>query len=57
VVTARVDLAKFWDLKIEGHFMDGYGNPQSLRGFYLQDNPDGLKPKTNMLVIRTGWNF
>jgi hypothetical protein len=57
VVTARVDLAKFWDVKIEGHFMDGYGNPQSLRGFYLQDNPAGLQPKTNMLVIRTGWNF
>ncbi len=37
--------------------MDGYGNPQSRRGFYLQDNPAGLKPKTNMLVIRTGWNF
>jgi hypothetical protein len=57
VATAKIDLAGQWDLKIEGHFMDGYGTPYSFRGFYPQDNPTGLKPKTNMLVIRTGWNF
>jgi hypothetical protein len=57
VVTARVDLAKFWDIKIEGHFMNGYGNPQSIRGFYFQDNPTGFQANTKMLVIRTGWNF
>ena len=56
-VTARVDLAKFWDLKIEGHFIDGYGNPQSFRGFYPQNNPTGFQPKTTLLVIRTGFNF
>jgi hypothetical protein len=56
-VTARVDLARFWDLKIEGHFIDGYGSPQSIRGFYPSNNPSGMQPKTNMLVIRTGWNF
>jgi len=37
--------------------MDGYGTPYSFRGFYPLDNPAGMKPKTNMLVIRTGWNF
>jgi hypothetical protein len=57
VVTLRLDLARFWDLKIEGHFMDGVSSPGQAHGFYPQDNPQGLKPLTNMLVIRTGWYF
>ncbi|HEV8041966.1 MAG TPA: hypothetical protein VGP62_24015 [Bryobacteraceae bacterium] len=57
VATAKIDLVGRWDLKIEGHFMDGYGTYYSFRGFYPQDNPAGLKPRTNLLVIRTGWNF
>jgi len=58
VVTAKVDLTKFWNVKVEAHFMDGYGSPGMYPdGFYTQDNPQGLKPKTNMLLIRTGWNF
>ena len=57
VVTVRLDVTKFWDFKIEGHFMDGVGAPGQAHGFYPQDNPTGLKPKTNMLVIRTGWYF
>ncbi len=56
-VTARIDLNRHWDVKIEGHFMDGYGYSYSLRGFYPRDNPGGLKPTTNLLVLRTGWNF
>ena len=56
-VTARIDLARFWDLKIEGHFIDGFGSPNSFRGFYPANNPAGLQPKTNLLVIRTGWTF
>jgi hypothetical protein len=56
-VTARVDITRFWDLKIEGHFIDGYGSPQSIRGFYPQNNPGGFEPNTHLLVIRTGWNF
>jgi hypothetical protein len=56
-VTARLDLNRHWDLKVEAHFIDGYGSPYSYRGFYAQDNPTGLKPTTHMLVIRTGWNF
>ena len=43
--------------KIEGHFMNGYGAFDSIRGFYGQQNPNGLKPGTNALVVRTGFNF
>ena len=57
VVTVRLDLARFWDFKIEGHFMDGVGSPAQAHGFYPQDNTQGLRPQTNMLVIRTGWYF
>jgi hypothetical protein len=55
--TIRLDLTSHWDLKIEGHFMNGYANGDALRGFYLQDNPQGFKPDTNLLVIRTGIQF
>ena len=58
VVTARVDLNSHWNVKVEGHFMDGYGAPTMYPvGFYTPDNPKGLKPQTNLLLIRTGWNF
>jgi len=58
VVTARFDLNRYWHVKVEGHFMDGYGATYGYpSGFYQQDNPQGLKPKTNLLLIRTGWNF
>ena len=64
VVTARIDLKKYWDLKIEGHFMDGTGGtgvvPGAVlypNGFYPIDNPQGLHPKTTMIVIKTGFNF
>jgi len=58
VATLRCDLAKFWNVKIEGHFMDGYGSPGMYPdGFYTSDNPQGLKPKTNLLIVRTGFNF
>jgi hypothetical protein len=56
-VTARFDLTKFWNVKAEYHFIDGYGSIYSSHGFYLQDNATGLKPKTDLLVIRTGFNF
>jgi hypothetical protein len=56
-VTARVDVTSFWHVKVEGHFIDGTGNPTFTHGFYRRDNPAGFKPDTNMLVIRTGVNF
>ena len=57
VFTARVDLTRFWNVKIEGHFMDGTGDLYSAHGFYLRSNPTGLAPKTDLLVIRTGFAF
>ena len=56
-VTARFDINRWWNFKVEGHFMDGYGDVYSAHGFYTRSNPDGLKPKTNLLVLRTGVNF
>ena len=57
VITARVDLKKFWDVKVEGHFMNGYAYSTYPDGFYPQVNPQGFKPNTNALVIKTGVNF
>jgi hypothetical protein len=57
VVTARFDLNKFWNAKIEGHFMDGYGNSTYPDGFYPQVNPQGFRPNTNALVLKTSVNF
>ncbi len=57
VITARFDLKRFWYLKIEGHFMNGYGESTYPDGFYPQVNPQGFKPDTNALVLKTGFNF
>jgi hypothetical protein len=57
VVTARFDLKKFWNVKLEGHFMDGYGASTFPDGFYPQVNPQGFAPNTHALVIKTGVNF
>jgi hypothetical protein len=57
VVTARVDLTKFWNVKVEGHFMNGYVHEAYPEGFYPQVNPQGFKPNTNALVVKTGINF
>ncbi len=55
-ITARIDLTRFWYLKVEGHFMNGYGNTYP-DGFYPQVNPQGFKPNTNALIVKTGVNF
>ena len=57
VITARIDVAKFWNVKIEGHFMDGYGSSTYPNGFYPQVNAQGFKPNTNALVVRTSLDF
>ena len=57
VVTARIELKKFWNAKIEGHFMDGYGSSIYPDGFYPQVNPAGFRPNTNALVLKTSVNF
>ncbi len=58
VVSGRVDINRYVNLKIEGHFMDGYGLPGATpNGFYFANNPQGLKPNTNALVVKGGFNF
>lgn len=57
VGTARYDVNEHWEVKAEGHFMDGYGDVYSAQGFYSQWNPNGLKPKTNMIVLKASFNF
>jgi hypothetical protein len=57
VVSARVDLNKFWNVKMEGHFMNGYGASSFPDGFYPQVNPQGFKPNTSALVLKTSLNF
>jgi hypothetical protein len=57
VISARIDLTRFWNLKIEGHFMDGWGLGPYPNGFYPQENPLGFAAKTNALVIKTGVYF
>ena len=57
VGTARYDVNSHWEVKAEGHVMDGYGDIYSAQGFYSQWNPQGLKPKTNMVVLKATFNF
>ncbi len=57
VLTARIDLNRCWNAKIEGHFMDGFGDSSYPDGFYFQVNPNGFKPTTNALVLKTSVNF
>jgi len=51
-VAARYDLNRYWDVKAEGHFMNGYGDSRQAEGFYAVFNPQGLKPDTNALILR-----
>jgi hypothetical protein len=57
VITGRVDLKNFWNVKVEGHFLNGYGSSTYPDGFYPQQNPQGFTPNTNALVVKTGVNF
>jgi hypothetical protein len=59
-VTARFDLKSYWTVKVEGHFIDGYGGSDSTRGFYnfpILGEVNTMKPQTNMLLVRTGFSF
>ena len=57
VVSARIDVTRFWNFKIEGHFLDGYGLGPYPNGFYPQDNSQGFAPNTRALVLKTGFSF
>ena len=52
VLSARYDINPHFYAKAEGHFMDG-----SALGFYGLDNLNGLQPKTNLVVAKTGFTF
>jgi hypothetical protein len=58
VVTFRYDVNRHVNVKVEGHFMDGYGLARIYpNGFYRKDNPQGLKDNTNALIIKTSVAF
>lgn len=57
VVTLRHDINRFWNVKVEGRFIDGHGNFLATRSFYLSTNPGGFVDRTNLLVVRTGFAF
>jgi len=56
VVTGRFDIDRFWNIKVEGHFMAGYAASSFPNGFYPQQNPTFL-PNTDALVLMTNFNF
>jgi len=57
-VTLRFDANRYLNFKLEGHFMDGVGVPGVYPGgFFGIDNPNGLKPGTNAVVVKTNFNF
>jgi hypothetical protein len=53
-MSARIDIKSWWNVKIEGHFMNGFADTYSAHGFYVRNNPT-LQPDTKMFVIRTGF--
>ena len=57
VVTGNITINSFVNLKIEGHFMDGYADAPYPDGFYRQVNLQGFKPNTNALVLTTSFKF
>lgn len=57
VVALRLDPKSYWNVKVEGHFMNGFGNALAAHGFYSRFHPQGIKPTTNLLVLRTGLTF
>jgi len=48
---------RFWNVKVEGHFMNGYGFCTYPDGFYPEVNPQGFKPNTNALVVKDRSQF
>lgn len=57
VATVRFDINKYWNVKAEGHFMDGHGAVVSSRMFYLSANPNGLQKRTNLFLVRSAFSF
>jgi hypothetical protein len=51
-ISSKYDFNTNFYAKLEGHFIDGNGV-----GFYGFNNPNGLKPRTNVLVAKIGFTF
>jgi hypothetical protein len=51
-LSSRYDFNPFVYAKIEGHFIHG-----TVAGFYNFDNPNGLTPRTRLLVAKLGFTF
>jgi hypothetical protein len=56
VITDRFDINRFWSVKVECHFMDGYAAGPFPNGFYPQQNPS-YADNTKALVLLTNFNF
>jgi hypothetical protein len=57
VATVRFDINSYWNLKAEGHFIEGYGEALSSRTFYRSSNPQGLQGRTNVFLLRSAFSF
>lgn len=51
-VSARYDFNSYFYGKLEEHFVHGTD-----WGYYADDNPNGLKPRSNLLAARIGFSF
>lgn len=51
-INTRFDANRWVYFKLEGHVIHGVNS-----GFYPQNNPDGMKEKTNLLLAKVGFTF
>lgn len=57
-ISARFDINRNIDFKLEEHFIDGAAIDGVLdHGFYAAPNPNGLAPNMHMLVARIGYHM
>ena len=52
VISSRYDFSAHFYSKLEGHFINGTGG-----GFYGFNNPNGVNPRTTVLVTKLGFVF
>ena len=57
VVSMRFNVNRFWNIKVEGHFMDGFAHVGYPAGFYPKNNVNGFLRETNALVVKTSFYF
>jgi hypothetical protein len=52
VVSGRYDINTYFYLKLENHFIHGTGI-----SYYTDTNPNGVKPRADLLAAKIGFNF